>query len=108
MSGFKYEPYKPEDGKRSAHYEPLPDIGDWKFESDFMGNQFRYTNQKYPACIAWIRRYERGEGYRQEWRILHPESGSYSYGANGKTREFKSPERAIKALEADFDPIDHA
>lgn len=95
--------YKPNQG-RSAHYTPLPDIGGWKFESDFMGDQFRYVNPAYAECISWIRRKGwTAEGWRliSEWRILLA-SGNYDRGSNGKVRQFKTPERAIKALEADF------
>lgn len=102
--GLFYKPYRDGD---SAHFTPLPDIGDWKFESDFGGHQFRFCNPRYEQCLVWIRRNEWKTARRTtpvEWRIMHP-NGNFDTGANGKTRQFKSPERAIKALEADFDPL---
>lgn len=105
---FKFEPYT--DEMPSAHYTPLPDIGDWKFESNFDGTIFRYTNPAYAECISWIRRrYDYSGAMREylatpplEWRILLP-SGAYDCGAGAKYRQFKTPERAIKALETTFD-----
>lgn len=101
---FRYKKYAPEDGVKSAHFTPLPDIGEWKFESNFGGDQVRFANPKYAEVIAWIKPpYWRKED--PKWRILMP-GGIYDRALNGKTREFKTPERAIKALEADFDPKD--
>lgn len=100
----KFVPYLNGD---SAHFTSLPDIGEWKFQSDFFGDRFRYVNPNYEQHLDWVRRRgiwtPKGRITPVEWRIVLP-NGDYDRGLNGKVREFKSPERAIRALEIDFEP----
>jgi hypothetical protein len=87
--------------------DPLPDIGEWKlFDRDRIGTQFQYRNPRYEAYICESR-YWTWEDERQvkksRWTICV--RGFFTIGKNGHVRYFKTPEGAIRALEAEHEAM---